>query len=89
LLEALPAHFPGCPSGEKLRLAGSWQIRSGEPDMTSKSHGRHGGNRGSAATRTDDNPTKRDAPIDIESLRSSRNEAKGGGQHPGAPGSVR
>jgi hypothetical protein len=57
--------------------------------MTSKSHGRHGGNRGSASTRTDDNPTKRNVPTDVESQKRNRNQAKGGGTHPGAPGSVR
>ena len=44
------------------------------------SHGRHGGNRGSADTRTDDNPTKRPADTDVDSQSENRNTAKGAGR---------
>lgn len=47
------------------------------------SHGRHGGNRGSAATRLDQNPNKR-TDTDVDSRREGRSEPKAGGHRPGS-----
>ena len=48
------------------------------------SHGRHGGNRGSAATRTDDNPNKAAAKTEADSQAENRNVSRGGGRKLGA-----
>jgi len=50
------------------------------------SHGRHGGNRGSAETRDDQNPNRQARNRDSESMADNRNPARGGGHQPGADG---
>ena len=44
------------------------------------SHGRHGGNRGSADTRTDDNPNKAASRTNADAQADNRNPAKAGGK---------
>ena len=44
------------------------------------SQGRHGGNRGSADTRTDANPTKQAARTGADSLENNRNVSRAGGR---------
>jgi hypothetical protein len=47
------------------------------------SQGRHGGNRGSAATRTDDNPNKAAAVTEADSRAGDRNPGRAGGRRIG------
>jgi hypothetical protein len=51
-----------------------------------KSHGRHGGNRGSGETRDDDNPNRDARNDDAESQAGNRNPDRGGGKQPGMSG---
>jgi hypothetical protein len=50
------------------------------------SHGRHGGNRGSAPARDDSENPNRDTNTDVDSLVEDRNASRGGGQHSGGEG---
>jgi len=50
------------------------------------SHGRHGGNRGSAPARDDSENPNRDTNTDVDSLVEDRNVSRGGGHHPGGEG---
>jgi hypothetical protein len=79
----MPVNWP-MPMLESLELAFR-PIRSFA--MTrNKSHGRHGGNRGSRESRDDDNPNRQPINTDVESEANNRNQDRAGDHKLGVMG---